>query len=711
MVYSVPVGDPIRREQLEINLNSSEYYLNRELSILGFNRRVFEMAADDSLPLLERLRFLCISSSNLDEFFEVRVAMLKHRITMGIDKSTPDGRTTTETLAAVRETVDALVYDQYELLEKNLLPAMHEEGIHILRREDWNEKQEQWIRRFFRSDLLPVLTPIALDPAHPFPQLVNKILNFIVALEGKDAFGREMQRAIVQAPRSLPRLIEMPSDVAGVPHGFVFLSSIIHAYVGELFPGMNVTACHQFRITRNSQLYLHEEETEDLKKAVAGELLERRYGSAVRLEVSTRCSHELSDFLLHQFNLNERDLYRVNGLVNLYRLASISDLVDRADLKFEPFVPGLPEGMRTDVENEAGSLFDVIQRSEVLLHHPYQSFAPVMDLLHQAAADPDVLAIKQTLYRVVPDSPIVDALVKAARNGKEVVAVIELRARFNEEMNIGLADRLHTAGVQVVYGVVGYKTHGKMMLIVRREGKRMRRYVHLGTGNYHSITSRYYTDFGLLSCDPDLGEDVHKVFQQLTGMGRVQRLKSMKQAPFTLHKEMIALIDREAKHAAAGGKGRIIAKMNGLEEPEIIQALYRASQAGVKIDLLVRGICCLRPGIPGISENIRVRSILGRFLEHHRIYYFGNMGEDKLYCASADWMVRNLMHRVETCFPVVGKVSKDRVMKEGLRLYLADNCGTWKLLASGQYQRVKPTGKPRSAQQELMDLLGSRDHI
>jgi len=699
------------REQLEIDLSSSEYYLNRELSMLGFNRRVFEMAADGSLPLLERLRFLCISSSNLDEFFEVRVAMLKHRIAMGIDKSTPDGRTTTETLAAIRETVDSLVFDQYELLEQELLPAMHDQGIHVLRRTDWTEKQEQWLRRFFRSDLLPVLTPIALDPAHPFPQLVNKILNFIVALEGKDAFGREMQRAIVQAPRSLPRLIEVPEDVSGVPHGFVFLSSIIHAYVGELFPGMSVTACHQFRITRNSQLYLHEEETEDLKKAVAGELLERRYGSAVRLEVSTRCPHELSDFLLHQFGLTERDLYRVNGLVNLYRLSSISDLVDRPDLKFDPFVPGLPEGMRADVENEPGSLFDVIQRSEVLLHHPYQSFAPVMDLLHQAATDPDVLAIKQTLYRVVPDSPIVDALVKAARNGKEVVAVIELRARFNEEMNIGLADRLHAAGVQVVYGVVGYKTHGKMMLIVRREGKRMRRYVHLGTGNYHSITTRYYTDFGLLSCDPDLGEDVHKVFQQLTGMGRVQRLKSMKQAPFTLHREMINLIEREAEHAAGGGQGRIIAKMNGLEEPKIIQALYRASQAGVKIDLMVRGICCLRPGVPRVSENIRVRSILGRFLEHHRIYYFGNMGEDELYCASADWMVRNLLHRVETCFPVVEKNSKERVMKEGLRLYLADNCGTWKLQSNGQYQRIATTAKPRSAQQELMELLGSKDHL
>jgi len=691
---------------LNIELNSPEFYLNRELSMLGFNRRVFEMAADPSLPLLERLRFLCISSSNLDEFFEVRVAMLKNRMAIGVDKTAADGRSTTETLAAIREAVDSLVTDQYQLLDRDLLPAMHKEGIHILRRTDWNEKQEQWIRRFFRAELLPVLTPIALDPAHPFPQLVNKILNFIVGLEGKDAFGREMQRAIVQAPRSLPRLIPVPEDVAGVPHGFVFLSSIIHAYVGELFPGMSVTACHQFRITRNSELYLHEEETEDLKKAVAGELLERRYGAAVRLEVSTRCPEELSDFLLHQFSLREQDLYRVDGLVNLYRLASIADLVDRSDLKFKPFVPGLPEGMRADVELEPGSLFDVIQRSDVLLHHPYQSFAPVMDLLHQAAIDPDVLAIKQTLYRVVPDSPIVDALAKAARSGKEVVAVIELRARFNEEDNIGLADRLHAAGVQVVYGVVGYKTHGKMMLIVRREGRRMRRYVHLGTGNYHSITTRYYTDFGLLSCDPDLGEDVHKVFQQLTGMGRVQRLKSMKQAPFTLHKEMIALIEREAEYASAGKQGRIIAKMNGLEESDIIQALYRASQAGVKIDLIVRGVCCLRAGVPGVSENIRVRSVLGRFLEHHRIFYFGNMGEDELYCASADWMNRNLLHRVETCFPVKDKALKERVMKEGLRTYLADNCGTWKLLPDGQYQRIQSTAKERCAQSVLMKLLG-----
>ncbi|MDX8403273.1 MAG: polyphosphate kinase 1 [Mariprofundaceae bacterium] len=693
----------------DTDLNNPELYLSRELSMLGFNRRVFEMAADESVPLLERLRFLCISSSNLDEFFEVRVAILKHRLDMGIDKISADGRSTSETLAAIREAVDELVHDQYELLKKELLPSLRDEGVCVFGRTEWNEAQEQWIRRFFRAELLPVLTPISLDPAHPFPQLVNKILNFIVELEGKDAFGREMHRAIVQAPRSLPRLIALPEDVAGCGHGFVFLSSIIHAYVGDLFPGMQINACHQFRVTRNSELYQHEEETEDLKKAVASELLERRYGEAVRLEVSTKCPEALSDFLLHQFKLNEKDLFCVDGMVNLYRLAAISDEVDIQSLKFEPFVPGLPQGIRPDSEDDSGTLFDVIQKADVLLHHPFQSFAPVMDLLHQAAVDPNVLAIKQTLYRVVPDSPIVDALARAARLGKEVVAVIELRVRFNEEDNIGLADRLHAAGVQVVFGVVGFKTHGKMLLIVRREGRRVRRYVHLGTGNYHSITTRYYTDFGLLSCDPKLGEDVQMVFQQLTGMGRAPRLKTILQAPFTLQKGMIERIDHEAENVRAGGQGRIIAKMNGLEEPEIIRALYRASQAGVKIELIVRGICCLRPGVKGVSENIHVRSVLGRFLEHHRICYFYNNGEEDIYCASADWMSRNLLHRVETSFPILDKTLHKRVMQEGLRTYLADNNGTWKLNQNGSYTRFQSRGRLRHAQAELMALLGDQD--
>ncbi|HIP06437.1 MAG TPA: polyphosphate kinase 1 [Mariprofundaceae bacterium] len=688
------------------DLQAPELYLNRNLSMLAFNQRVFELACDESVPLLERLRFLCISSSNLDEFFEVRVAMLKQRVAMGLNATSPDGLSTSETLNAIRTDVEALVEKQYALIENDILPAMRDEDIKILPRHEWNETQQQWLRRFFRAELLPVLTPIALDPAYPFPKLVNKILNFIVTLEGKDAFGRDVKKAIVQAPRSLPRLIALPDDVADCAHGFVLLSSIMHAYVDDLFPGMEVSQCHQFRVTRNSELYRREEESEDLKKMIAAELLDSRFGAAVRLEVSIRCPEELSDFLLHQFNLKEQDLYHVNGLVNLYRLAAISDEVDRADLKFKPFVAGLPTCLSTTSEDDSSSLFDRIKRSDVLLHHPFQSFEPVMDLLNQAANDPDVLAIKQTMYRVVPDSPIVNALVKAAANGKEVVAIIELRARFNEADNIGLADRLHAAGVQVIYGVVGYKTHGKMMLIVRREGRRLRRYVHLGTGNYHSITSRYYTDFGLLSCNPELAEDVHKMFQQLTGTGRVQRMKTLLHAPFTLHKGMLERIEREIGHVQAGGQGRIIGKMNGLEEPEMIQALYRASQAGVKIDLMVRGICCLRPGIKGVSENIRVRSILGRFLEHHRVYYFLNGGDEELFCASADWMSRNLLHRVETCFPILDKTLFDRVMKEGLRTYLADNTGTWNLRSDGRYVRIRSDAKPRSAQQELMDALG-----
>jgi len=549
---------------------------------------------------------------------------------------------------------------------------------------------------------LPVLTPIGLDPAHPFPRLLNKILNFMVALEGKDAFGRESHYAIVQAPRSLPRMIRLPADVATSENCYVFLSAIIHAHVGELFPGMNAKFCHQFRITRNSELDV-DDELVDLKQAIAGELLERRFSQAVRLEVSNKCPTELSDFLLEKFGLNDVDLYRVEGPVNPYRMALVCDQVDRPDLKFPVFEQAMPS--RLQVEDR--DLFKIISDGDLLLHHPYHRFSPVVELLMQAATDPHVLAIKQTLYRVVPDSPIVDALVKAARANKEVVAVIELRARFNEEDNIALADRLSAAGVQVVYGVVGYKTHCKMMLIVRREGRSLRRYVHLGTGNYHTITTRFYTDFGILSRDPDLGEDVHRIFQQLTGMGRVSKLKTMLQAPFSLHSGLLERIGLEAANAAAGGKGRIIAKMNGLEETEIIQALYRASQAGVKIDLIVRGICCLKPGIKGVSENIRVRSVLGRFLEHTRVFYFYNGGEPEVLCASADWMGRNLLRRVETCFPVRDKKLARDVLNQGLRPFLVDNTGAWNLRKDGAYYRVRSQNKPRCAQLEMMRLYGN----
>lgn len=683
------------------DLKSPDNYVNRDLSVLAFHRRVFEMAADDALPLLERLRFLCISSSNLDEFFEVRVALQKHRIALGQGHPGADGLTAGDLLAQVRVRVAEMVEAQYELLNDVLLPSLATEGIRFLRRTEWSEPQAAWIKRFFNRELLPVLTPIALDPAHPFPRLLNKILNFIVALEGKDAFGRDLKHAIVQAPRTLPRVIRLPAEIAGPGYNYVFLSSIIHAHVGELFPGMEAKACHQFRVTRNSQLLVHEDEVPDLKKALAGELLDRGYSEAVRLEVSTKCPEELSDFLLHQFNLKNTDLYRVAGPVNPYRLAAVCDDVDRPDLKFAPFTPGVPAQLQV----EGADLFAILREGDVLLHHPFQSFAPVVTLLSQAADDPQVLAIKQTLYRVDVSSPIVDAMVRAARNHKEVVAVIELRARFNEEDNIALADRLSAAGVQVVYGVVGYKTHGKMMMIVRREGRMMRRYVHLGTGNYHTITSRYYTDLGLLSCNTALGEDVHKIFQQLTGLGKASRLKEMLSGPFTLHKGLIQRINREAEHAAAGVEAKIIAKMNGLEEPEIIRALYRASQAGVKIDLVVRGICCLRPGIRGVSENITVRSVLGRFLEHSRVFCFHNGGQEEVFCASADWMSRNLLRRVETCFPVLDDRLRRQVMGDALRPYLTHNASTWQMQSDGSYKRVGGRGSTKSAQQTLLEKL------
>ena len=684
-----------------IPLDSPELYINRDLSMLEFNRRVFEMACDPSLPLLERLRFLCICTSNMDEYFEVRVAIQKQRLALGSMNTGADGISPSEVLQQIHQRVSHLIEQQYKLLNDDLLPNMRDEGIYFLHRHEWTEEQQQWIHNFFKRELLPVLTPIGLDPAHPFPRLLNKILNFIVELDGKDAFGRESSHAIVQAPRSLSRIVRLPDDIATSKDCYVFLSSIIHAHVGDLFPGMKTMACHQFRITRNSEMDV-DEELGDLKKAISGELLERRFAEVVRLEVSTRCPQELSDFLLQQFQLQTHDLYRVDGPVNLYRLSPICDQLERPDLKF----PNYEAGTAQPFQNDYSHIFEMIRERDILLHHPYQGFQPVIEMLKQAANDPHVLAIKQTLYRVVPNSPIVDALVKAARHNKEVVAVIELRARFNEEDNIALANRLSDAGVQVVYGVVGYKTHCKMMLVVRREGRKLRRYVHLGTGNYHTITSRFYTDFGMLSCRPDLTDDVHRVFQQQTGMGKVSKLKTMLQSPFSLHSGLIERINFEAANAKAGGKGLIIAKCNGLEEPSIIQALYRASQAGVKIQLIIRGICCLRPGIPGISDNISVRSVLGRFLEHTRIFHFYNGGEPETLCASADWMGRNLLRRVETCFPITDKVLAREALKLGLRPYLRDNTGAWNLRRDGKYYRIHAKSKPYNAQKTLMQHYG-----
>ena len=683
-----------------IDLNNPELYINREISLLAFNKRVLAQARDTGMPLLERLKFLCISSTNLDEFFEIRVAGLKEKLATGVLGSGPDNLPPQDILTRVSGEAHALVAEQYRILNDDLFPALDEVGIRFVRRTDWTPKQAKWVHRFFTHDLLPVLSPLGLDPAHPFPRILNKSLNFIVSLEGKDAFGRSSGVAIVQAPRSLPRLIHMPKDCSRGPHDFVFLSSMIHAHVGDLFPGMQVTGCYQFRVTRNSDLFVDDEEVEDLLRAVEGELKTRRDGDAVRLEVADNCSKEMTDFLLRRFKLTSEDLYQVNGPVNLNRLLAIYDLVDLPELKFQPFVPTRPASVAPE-----RNLFEAVAARDILLHHPFESFVPVIDLLRQAAGDPQVLAVKQTLYRTGPESAVVDALVDAARAGKEVTVVVELRARFDEEDNIKLATRLQEAGAHVVYGVVGHKTHAKMLLITRRERQRLRHYVHLSTGNYHVRTARLYTDYGLFTCDKAIGEDVHRVFQLLTSLGRVKKLKKLLQAPFTLHKELLRHIEQEAEAARAGRPARIIAKMNALIEPQIIRALYQASQAGVKIELIVRGICCLRPGVPGVSDNIQVRSVIGRFLEHTRVFYFHRDGDYCLFLSSADWMDRNFFRRVEACFPIEDQGLRERILKEGLELYLSDNTQAWVLQRDGEYKQLKPASnqKPRSAQGTLVE--------
>ncbi len=679
----------------------SEPCLNRELQALEFNWRVLAQAEDPGTPLLERLRFLCIVSSNLDEFFEIRVAGLKERINLGDPGVGPDGMTARQVFKRVAESVHRLVEHQYRLLNEEVLPLLAGEGIHFLRRSSWNDTQREWIRGYFFRELMPVLTPIGLDPAHPFPRVLNKSLNFAVELEGRDAFGRTSGVAVVPAPRVLPRVIHLPPEIAGCEHGFVFLSSILHAHVGELFAGMNVLGCYQFRVTRNSDLFVDEEEIKDLRAALQGELAHRHFGDAVRLEVADNCSQAMGDFLLEQFRLTPDDLYQVNGPVNLVRLMTIPDQVDRPDLKYRPFLPGLPR----ELSRRSVDLFAAIRRSDVLLHHPFQSFQPVVDFIEQAAADPQVVAIKQTVYRTGTDSALMEALVNAARRGKEVTAVVELLARFDEEANMRWAQRLEEAGAHVVYGVVHHKTHAKMAMVVRREEGGLRRYVHLSTGNYHACTARLYTDFGLFTCNEEIGSDVNDVFMQLTGLGRAGRLRHLWQSPFTLHQNVLAAIRREAQHAQAGRRARIIAKMNALLEPAVIQALYEASSAGVKIDLIVRGVCALRPGIQGLSHNIRVRSVIGRFLEHARVFYFHNDGQRDVYLSSADWMERNFFRRIEVCFPVLDPRLKRRVIAEGLKPYLKDNVQAWDMIADGTYLRRRRRRAPYSAQAALLAEL------
>ena len=705
------------QQSCPVDLGSPQLYINRELSLLEFNRRVLELAKSDDVPLLERLRFLCIGGSNLDEFFEIRVAGLKQQQVLGATQRGPDNLSAAEQLRRIAGVAHELVDEQYRVLNEVLFPLLDAQGIRFLKRSQWNAEQAAWLREYFRRELLPILTPIGLDPAHPFPRILNKNLTFIVTLEGKDAFGRNSGRAVVQAPRSLPRVIGLPTDLAeagetppadatGGQNLFVFLSSIIHAHVAELFPGMKVLGCYQFRVTRDSDLFVDEEAVDDLLRAVEGELSSRRFGDAVRLELAHDCPQELGRFLADQFGLRDEDVYLCNGPVNLMRITQIPDLVDRPDLEYPGFTPNVPARIQA-----AANIFAAIREGDILLHHPFDSFAPVLDFLRTAARDPAVLSIRQTLYRTGADSAVVEALLDAAQNGKEVLAVIELRARFDEAANIELANQLQEAGAQVVYGIVGYKTHAKMSLVIRREAGELRGYAHLGTGNYHARTARLYTDYGLLTSDVGLAADVQSVFHQLTAMGRAGRLKKMLQSPFTLHGAVLEHIDGEIAHAKAGRPAGVTAKMNQLVEPEVIRALYRASRAGVQVQLIVRGICSLRPGIAGVSENIVVRSVLGRFLEHERIFLFENGGKQRVYLSSADWMGRNFFSRVETCFPIEDKAIRRRVVAHGLQPYLRDNASAWVLQADGRYERPEGacdkegTAERRAAQDWLLAQL------
>jgi polyphosphate kinase len=683
-------------------LPPSDLYINRELSALEFNKRVLAQAQDPDVPLLERLRFLCISCTNLDEFFEIRVAALKQRIEIGAPAQGPEKLSAQQVFDAIRHGMLGVVREQYELLNKVLFPELSKAGVQFLQSEEWNAEQRKWLRSYFREQVVPVLTPLTFDPSRPFPRILNKSLNFIIRLHGKDAFGRRRHRGMVQAPRSLPRVIRLPEHLSGPDcHHYVFLSSIIRVHVQELFPGLDVDGCYQFRVTRNSNLYVDDEEISDLVHALEGQLEASRYGAAVRIEVGYQCPEDLQQFLLDHFGLDEHDMYLVDGPVNLNRLATVCDIEDRPELLYPPFTQGLPDELRSDDD-----IFSLLKNKNVLLHHPYHSFAPTIDFIKSASTDGSVLAIKITLYRTGSESPIVDLLVNAARAGKEVTVIIELMARFDEAANISLANRLQEAGAHVVYGLVGYKTHAKMALIVRRESGKLVRYVHLGTGNYHHTTTRLYTDYGYMSSSQLLGEDVHKMFMQLTSLTEARDLNRMLASPFNLYGALLEKIRREADNARAGKEARIVAKINALSESGIIDALYEASQAGVRIDLIVRGICSLRPGVLGLSDNIHVRSIVGRFLEHSRVYYFLNGGDEEFYCSSADWMERNLLRRNESCFEIRQKRLKDQIRGD-LELYLADNRQAWILHSDGSYERLVPKpGEPHvSAQQTFLDEL------
>ncbi len=677
-------------------------FLNRELSQLAFTERVLAQAVRDDVPLAERLRYVCIVSSIIDEFFEVRMPDLidEMRESGGWGPAAPQW----ESFVRISARAHALVDRQYQVFNQVIAPALEARGIVILSHARRNAAQRKWVREYFEREVRPLLSPIGLDPSHPFPLLMNKALNFIVQLEGKDAFGRPSSVAVLKVPRVLPRVIPLPAKLAPGQQAFVMLSSVIRAHLQDVFPGRSVPGFSQFRVTRDSDLWVDEREVHNLRQALRMELTQRHYGAAVRLEVLRTCPPHLEALLREHFALPQEAVYRVDGPVNLVRLNEMVDHLKQPELRWPPFVPAWPAKLKLGAD-----MFGRLREGDLLLHHPFESFEPVIEFLRQAAFDPKVVALRMTLYRTGASSILVDLLIEAARRGKEVTVVVELKARFDEEANIGLAERLEKEGAQVVYGVVGLKTHAKLLLVLRREqdGKRTRlaHYAHLGTGNYHPTTTRLYTDFGMLTADPAICRDVERVFMHLTSLAKVEKLTHLWLAPFALHKQVLAAIAREAAWARKGKPARIIAKMNALIDEATINALYEASAAGVRIDLIVRGACALRPGVKGLSENIHVRSIVGRLLEHHRIYYFRNGGADDVYLSSADWMGRNLFRRIEVAWPVLDAKLKLRVLNEGLRPYLEDTAEAWVLGPDGAYQPPKGGPGARSAQRLLIESL------
>ena len=674
--------------------NSGIELLDRDGSILAFNERVLDWAKRPEVPLLERLRYLCIVSSNLDEFFEVRADLHMSAFRNNDEKGTYN----TKTFEIVYNTARDLVKEQYSLYNAVLLPSLQKEGIKILSHADRNLVQKKWVKDYFKREVNPLLVPVGLDPAHPFPQVANKSLNFIVQLSGKDAFGRSNDIAIVKVPRVLPRVIPLPAKVAGHGKAFVLLSSVIRAHLNDLFPGREVGQFSQFRVTRNSDLSVDEEEVENLRTALRKGLQHRQYGQALRLEVSDSCSEHLSDFLLKQFSLPKSALFRAAGPVNLVRLSQLIDLVDDPALLFPAYQSSFPKQLK-----QGESIFARMQKGDVLIHQPFESFDGVLAFLKEAVEDPQVLAIKQTIYRTGSDPAMMNLLREAVRRGKEVTAVVELKARFDEEANINWAEQLESVGAQVVYGVVGLKTHAKMLLVTRREGRVLKRYGHLSTGNYNPRTAKLYTDLSYLTSDARMTADMETLFVHLASPSRLGRMNKLWAAPFFLQNNMVEKIEAVGAAAAKGLPARIVAKMNSLTDPVLVHALISAGQKGAQIDLIVRGACMLPAGIPGKTDNIRVRSIIGRFLEHSRVFFFEANTVQDIYLSSADWMTRNMTRRVELAWPVLELSLRQRLIDECLLAYLHDTRNAWTLDADGKYRRVEKQGrKPQSAQALLM---------